>query len=209
MPGHEPGTDGRRRDAANTFGTAGPAAMRILFTLLLVLSAMTGTGAEDGIRVEQLPLEGWRLVTDGVMGGLSQGELLHETRLGRPGVCLRGQVSTRNNGGFVQIALDLDRDAVTAARMDGIGLRVIGNGEAYNVHLRTSYLWLPWQSYRATFETSTQWQEILLPFETFEPYKTSTPLDPAKIRRIGIVAIGREFEADVCIAEPAFYRAVR
>lgn len=154
-----------------------------------------------------LPTAGWRLITDTVMGGVSQGRSWRDTVAGRDAVCLEGDVSTDNNGGFVQITLDLDSDtARRAAQYDGISLQVLGNGERYNLHLRTRDLWLPWQSFRAGFDSAATWHEVRLPFTTFEPYRTGASLRPERLQRIGVVAIGRDFDASVCVAEPAFYR---
>ena len=94
-----------------------------------------------------------------------------------------------------------DCDSVVFFEID-----VRGNGEIYNVHLRTSDLWLPWQSYRASFETSPQWSGVFLPFSGFEPYRTGSELRLDKLRRIGIVAIGRDFDADVCVNRVALQR---
>lgn len=52
----------------------------------------------------------WRLLTDGVMGGVSTGRMTRETIAGRPALRLRGEVGLANNGGFVQIVLDLSPD---------------------------------------------------------------------------------------------------
>ena len=52
----------------------------------------------------------WRLVTDTVMGGVSQGVLSRKTVAARDAVRMRGDVSTENNGGFIQIALNLADD---------------------------------------------------------------------------------------------------
>lgn len=153
---------------------------------------------------QELPPGGWRLVTDGVMGGVSQGAMTVEEIEGRTCIALRGRVSTENNGGFVQIAMDLDDALRNAEGYGGIRLEVIGNGETYNVHLRTSDLWLPWQSYRAAFTASPRWSSIYLPFASFQPYRTSAPLRLDRLRRLGIVAIGRDFSADLCVSAVAF-----
>lgn len=148
----------------------------------------------------------WRMVTDGVMGGVSQGRLSLDDRDGRNCLRLQGKVSTANNGGFVQVALDLPDDPpVDATPYAGVALTVSGNGEAYNLHLRTSDLWLPWQSYRASFVAQPEWHTVHLPFSGFEPYRTGQALRTDRLRRLGIVAIGRNFEADVCIARVWFY----
>jgi hypothetical protein len=148
----------------------------------------------------------WRLITDQVMGGRSSGVLVMDQYLGRNCLRMRGSVSTANNGGFVQIALDLAAGkSMDASNFTGLVLEMMGNGERYNIHLRTSELWLPWQSYRADFSSSSKWDEIRLPFSEFEPYKTKKRLDAGKLVRIGVVAIGRQFEADLCLGKIAFY----
>ena len=148
----------------------------------------------------------WRLISDQVMGGRSSGVLVMDQYMGRNCLRMRGSVSTANNGGFIQIALDLASGRTfDASAFKGLALEVVGNGEQYNVHLRTSQLWLPWQSYRSSFIADSKWREIRLPFSAFEPYKTSKNLDTAKLARVGVVAIGREFDADVCVGSIAFY----
>ena len=79
----------------------------------------------------------WQLFTDRVMGGVSNGTMVRETVEGRPAVRMRGDVSLENNGGFVQIALDLAPDgrAVDVSAWSGLELDVFGNGEEYSVHL--------------------------------------------------------------------------
>lgn len=182
-------------------------------SLLLVSVTITaGTGGvnamEDANFIE-LPNDRWRLVTDGVMGGVSRGTMTVEEIDGRSCIALRGHVSTKNNGGFIQAALDLDEPLRDAGGFDGIRLDVTGNGESYNVHLRTADLWLPWQSYRAAFQTSSEWSTVFLPFSEFEAYRTTTVLKTDRLRRIGIVAIGRDFDAEVCFTRVAYQRTPR
>jgi len=57
----------------------------------------------------------WRLVGDTVMGGVSRGTLTQENVAGRPAWRMRGSVSLENNGGFLQMALDLARLAKTVS----------------------------------------------------------------------------------------------
>ncbi len=150
--------------------------------------------------------ERWRLFSDRVMGGVSTGELTPEEIVGRSCLRMQGDVSLENNGGFVQIAIDLG-DALPTQLPDytGIALDVYGNNESYNLHLRTDGMRRPWQSYRATFEATPEWQTIKLPFSEFEAHRYEAPLDVSSIRRIGIVAIGRAFEADLCLGRVTFY----
>jgi adhesin HecA-like repeat protein len=149
----------------------------------------------------------WRMFSDSVMGGISRGSLTLDTIDSKSCLRLRGDVSLDNNGGFIQAALDIERtEAADASGYQGLLLEVYGNGEEYNLHLRTDDVWLPWQSYRASFQAPTRWQSVKLPFKDFSGYRIGKRLDLKHLKRIGIVAIGREFTADLCIATLALYR---
>lgn len=150
----------------------------------------------------------WRLVTDQVMGGDSKGVIGREVIAGRAAIRVRGDVSLENNGGFVQAALDLSptADVVDASGWDGIAIDVFGNGELYGVHLRTDYLAKPWQSYRQNFTAYADWRTVVLRFSAFAPYRTDIPLDKRRLRRIGLVAIGRAFQCDFAIGGLSYIR---
>jgi hypothetical protein len=149
----------------------------------------------------------WRLVTDQVMGGVSTGTLTLSTWKGRNCIRMQGAVSTDNNGGFVQIALSLsDQGRFDASAYDGIELEVAGNNEHYNVHFRTSGLLLPWQSYRSGFMATPDWRTVRIAFSDVKAYKTTRSFRRDKLERIGLVAIGRDFHADLCLASLRFYR---
>ena len=149
----------------------------------------------------------WRLITDGVMGGVSRGSLEWDIVAGRDAVRLRGDVSTDNNGGFIQIALDLapNGGAIDASEFTGIALDVCGNDETYGAHLRSTQTTRPQQSWRADFRATSAWRRIQFPFAGFVPHRIDEALDVTRLRRLGIVAIGRAFIADVAIASVAFY----
>ncbi|SNT27896.1 CIA30 family protein [Tropicimonas sediminicola] len=149
----------------------------------------------------------WSLVSDRVMGGVSSGAMSRERIAGRDAIRLQGAVSLENNGGFLQLALDLasDGEAVDARRWTGLRLDVFGNDQDYNLHLRTSDIRRPWESFRHAFRATPDWTTVLLPFAEFTPHRTDQPLRLERLRRIGVVAIGRAFEADVAIADIRFY----
>jgi hypothetical protein len=68
------------------------------------------------------------------MGGVSTGHLCREDFDGRTSNVLRGKVSLRNNGGFIQMATNLAHDAkdsrlVDASSFDGIEVDVQYQGE--------------------------------------------------------------------------------
>jgi len=150
----------------------------------------------------------WRGVSDQVMGGISEASVSHGVIDGRPCLRLTGDVRLENDGGFIQAALDLTSPGETLDASGFAGVRIIarGNGEKYSVHLRTPDNVRPWQSYRAHFTVGPDWETIDLPFETFVPYRLEATLDRMRLRRIGLVAIGRAFYADLAVSELAFYR---
>lgn len=150
----------------------------------------------------------WEYVADRVMGGVSNGGMRQETYRGRAATVLRGDVSLENNGGFVQIAFDLqdERAWLNAERWDGIEIDVCGNDEIYDLRLRTTQLSRPWQSFRTTFTATRDWSTLQVPFDAFEPHRTEAAFKPQELRRIGILGIGRVFRAEVAVARVGLYR---
>lgn len=149
----------------------------------------------------------WKCVRDAVMGGISKARLSSVVLDGKRCLRLTGTVHLENNGGFVQAALEL-ADAgefLDATPYLGIRLFVRGNGERYSVHLRTSDNQNPWESYRAHFVAGNEWSIVTIAFQDFAPHRTEAPLDTTCLRRIGIVAIGRPFHADVALSKLLFY----
>lgn len=149
----------------------------------------------------------WRAVSDQVMGGVSRASIARETVDGGPCLRLSGDVRLENNGGFIQAALDLaPMEAVCdATGFAGLRLTARGNGETYAVHLRTSDARRPWQSYRAPFTVEDRWSRILLPFADFKPHRLTAALDTRRLRRLGLVAIGRAFTAELRVCELSLY----
>jgi hypothetical protein len=141
------------------------------------------------------------------MGGISEPVLSREVIDGRACLRLRGEVRLENNGGFIQASLDLSAygDTVDVSACAGLRLVVRGNGERYGAHLRSADCVRPWQSYRASFVAGEGWRRVDLPFDAFTPHRLDVPLDLTRLRRIGLVAIGRAFTADLAVCEALFY----
>jgi hypothetical protein len=150
---------------------------------------------------------GWLLISDRVMGGVSSGSVQRESVAGRPAIRMRGGVSLENNGGFLQMAIDLGENGSVADASGWIGIQldVLGNDQSYNLHLRTTDLQRPWESYRQSFTAPAHWTRFQLPFGGFVPHRTERPLRTSRLRRIGLVAIGRQFEVDLAIGDIRFY----
>jgi hypothetical protein len=187
---------------------------RIIRLIMLLCLGVTQTVQANGLIIDDrssgslvsnLGTE-WRLVTDRVMGGVSSGTLTLDNWKGRSCLRMQGEVSTDNNGGFVQIALSMSTKGVfDASSYSGVELEIAGNNESYNIHLRTSGLWLPWQSYRSSFTATPDWQTVRIPFAEVKAYKTTQQFRQDKLERIGLIGIGRDFTADLCVASVRFY----
>ncbi len=183
---------------------------------ILVLSAIAVRAYSGGMLIDDFSSETlisrqgtqWRGVSDQVMGGVSRASVSHDIVGGRPCLRLTGDVRLENDGGFIQAALDLVPSGHTldASGFTGVRLIVYGNGEQYAVHLRTPDNVRPWQSYRARFTAAPGWKTVDLAFADFAPHRLDAPLDIKRLRRLGLVAIGRAFHADLAVSELGFYR---
>lgn len=172
--------------------------------LAVVLFGTQGAMAQEQM-MELTPQ--WEYVADRVMGGVSTGGIAAVQIAGREAMQLRGDVSLENNGGFIQMAFDLAQGGVVdASGYAGIEIEVFGNGEGYELRLRTDALIRPWQSYRAKFRTQREWQTIRLTWADFEANKTDATFDAAGLRRIGVLAYGAEMQAEIAVAAIRFFR---
>lgn len=155
--------------------------------------------------VQMQPETRWRFFTDGVMGGLSTGQVVFLTEGGRRHARMTGRVSTANRGGFIQMRLDLD--SPPAPGTTGVRLVARGNDQRYFVHLRTSGTILPWQYYQAGFDVTRAWAEVRLPFAAFRAsgaFLSRTPR-PEGLTSLAVVAYGRDHEAEIEVREVGFY----
>ncbi|MAH87841.1 MAG: CIA30 family protein [Kiloniella sp.] len=147
----------------------------------------------------------WSYTSDRVMGGVSNGGGGYDEVDGRMAIRLFGQVSTANNGGFIQVSLRLDPRSLAAERYRGIEIDVSGNGEDYNVHLTTTRSFPPWRFYKHSFATSSAWTRHRLPWEDFTSESFRRALDPRTINRLNLTAYARDFEADLAVSRIALF----
>jgi len=150
----------------------------------------------------------WTFLTDRVMGGASVGSMKKVRLEGRGVLHITGNVSLKNNGGFIQARTNLNSRGKTfdAGNFEGILLQTKGNGARYAIHLKTSDTRLPWQYYQALFKSDNTWQEIKIPFSGFKPYSLTKPLEIKALKTIAIVAANKQFKADIYIDSIGFYK---
>ena len=151
----------------------------------------------------------WRFVSDRVMGGVSNGRMDMRSEDGIYYAQMTGDVSTANNGGFIQFraGLSFAGQPDRGASIKGVRLMTRGNNQPYYLHFRTRDSRAPWDYYAASFIASDEWQMIELPFTEFSARRTNTtPLDPTRIISMGVVAYGRDHQADISVATVEFFR---
>ena len=149
----------------------------------------------------------WVFFTDRVMGGVSSGKLEIGSEDGSKFYRMTGNVSTANNGGFIQFQADLSNISNTEEVFNGIKIKVRGNNENYQIFIRTNLTVLPWQYYSSEFYASNQWKEIKLPFSSFKRSNFYQPknINNTDIRTLGIVAYGKDYSADLNVGLIEFY----
>lgn len=167
----------------------------LLITCLLPLPFAT-EGAENTIQTEIVlfnfqksgELNDWLIVNDGVMGGLSQSEIvLSDSNT----AVFQGTVSLENNGGFSSTRTS--PRLYNLAGYNGISLRVKGDGKKYQLRLRMNDRF-DGISYRYHFKTDiNKWIIIQVPFNECVPVFRGRvldhvePISPKKIQQIGFL----------------------
>ena len=148
----------------------------------------------------------WQGVSDRVMGGVSRAHVALTEIMGQRCLKLSGDVRLDNGGGFIQMALDLGlaESCLDASPYAGIALDVLGKDEQYELRLRTPDCIRPWQSFRAAFKATASWTAIWLPFHSFAAHRVDARLDVRRLKRLGLLAIGREFTADLAVTNIRF-----
>jgi hypothetical protein len=175
--------------------------IKLLFaSFLFAISTSGGAMAENLVQTKQ-----WSYFADTVMGGVSQGTAKFENSGPNKTIRLTGEVSTANNGGFIQVRSSIPQEL--AKGKTGIKIKVKGNGDQYFLHIRNSSTRLPWHYYQLGFDTNKAWAEVILPFDAF--IKSSsflrTSMNHDTIKTIGIVAYGKDYSADVSVMSMEFY----
>ena len=176
----------------------------IKFLLLTFFSFSTVFAYEEMIdNFDNNPEKRWIFFADTVMGGKSSGSITFTNNTNDNFARLVGNVTTQNNGGFIQIrrkVSGLDNS------IEFINLQVKGNNQIYHVFLRTTGTILPWQYYKAEFKAVKTWKNLSIPISSFQRSSSflSKKIKPANIRSIGLVAFGRDFKADLYVSEIGF-----
>ena len=115
-------------------------------------------------------LAGWHVENDDVMGGRSQSRLSLDDA---GNAVFAGTISLENDGGFASIQCDYAPADVSGYRAVHLGLK--GDGNRYQARIDAEKN--ARHSYAADFQTSGDWQEIVLPFAEFFAIRHGERLD--------------------------------
>lgn len=143
----------------------------------------------------------WRVVVDGVMGGLSSGRVEHSAS----GLRFSGDLRLENNGGFSQIRAPIVRGALQGA--DGIEIEVRGDGRTYIFDARVANLRMNAGSYQHEFDTAEgDWTTIRMPLNDFRfhAFGRRVPglgaMDASMVESLGVTLADKnagEFELEI------------
>jgi NADH dehydrogenase [ubiquinone] 1 alpha subcomplex assembly factor 1 len=129
----------------------------------------------------------WQTVNDGVMGGISQGQIKITTEKTME---FFGRLSLENNGGFASFRSKPQN--LNLKKGDTLVLRARGDGREYSLNLYTQRR-LTAFSYRAMFTTKKdEWIEVRIPMDRFVATSygqvvNDAPLDPKEIDGLGVL----------------------
>ena len=84
------------------------------------------------------------------MGGFSEGQVTLENKLNTPCYNMTGNVTTENNGDFIQIRTPI-KTLINSNKYKGIYIKVYGNNIKYSLHIRIKLTLAPWQYYFYSF----------------------------------------------------------
>ena len=175
--------------------------LRDIFSYQIFFATVLIVGMSNNASAKNLVYENnWAYLADTVMGGVSRGG----AEFSAGALRLTGQVSTKNNGGFIQIRRTLREINLKDAK--SVKITAKGNDQVYFVFLRTTGTVLPWQYYSAEFRVTENFEEFILPIDEFKKsgLLMTGKVNPKNITSIGLVAFGRDHQAELHVKEVEF-----
>ena len=179
----------------------------LLILLLIFSSNVFAKKDEIQVPFTEENAKFWQYISDQTMGGVSNGQAVLEKDGEIFFARLIGNVSTANNGGFIQLRSTLSFVNLTdnGKVLRGIRLNTRGNGETYHIFIRTSETLAYRDFYYTTFIANNDWEVVDLPFANFKHRFSNGSLDGSDVRTFAIVAYGRDFFSDVSVSDIIFY----
>jgi monofunctional biosynthetic peptidoglycan transglycosylase len=140
----------------------------ILFLISVILIKTITIQNDDNLLLNSALMKSenqWRIVNDGVMGGLSSSKAIinNDNK-----IVFSGYVSLENNGGFASLRSPV-KD-YNFEKFSGIEIKIKGDGKLYSMSMKeTTYF--NGYFYTSTFETKKdEWIVVQIPFNEFKLY---------------------------------------
>ncbi len=167
--------------------------MILILTLILMMQNSNALQKTIYDFSKEVKPAGWLIINDGVMGGLSRGNISMDEESN--GV-FWGHVSLENNGGFSLARLSVP--TLDATGFSKIVLEIKGDSKRYQFRLKEKKGQM--HSYVHFFETNGDWQTVEIPFEKLRPTFRGRALNLPEfagdqIEEIGLL-IGNKKEED-------------
>ncbi len=166
--------------------------MKIIYLILTLMLAMPNTSLFEFKTADEMSR--WRIVNDGVMGGLSQGKIQWDESENI--MIWSGTVSLENNGGFASIRTAPQR--YETGNFQQVLLRVKGDGNTYKFRMRPSGNF-DGIAYSLDFATKKdEWTEISLLAADFQPtfrgriYPEYGAIKTEDLQQIGFLIAGKQ-----------------
>ena len=135
--------------------------MKEFIVTIFILTSMMYTATLYDFNNE-VPDNDWRVINDGVMGGLSKGEF--SVNAAGHGF-FHGQVSLEKNGGFSSVRHRLD--LFDTSNFSQFKLRLKGDGKTYQFRVKADVTQR--HSYIGKMQTSGDWEIITIQFSDMYP----------------------------------------
>ena len=142
--------------------------MKYLLATLVFMTLMTSKIIFDFNKDSNI--KQWRIVNDGVMGGLSVGSF---TLSPNGHGLFKGEISLENNGGFSSVRYRFEKLQVTEDSK--ITIKLKGDGKNYQFRVKDDSS--NYYSYIVTFPTSGEWEEIKISLKDMYPSFRGRKLD--------------------------------
>jgi len=184
--------------------------MKSFLAFLLVMTFLISSAnfAQDKMTLDfgyEKVGQNWRVINDGVMGGLSQGSAV----LTENSIQFTGDISLKNNGGFSSLKAPFAK--VDLSTYSGFKIRYRQQGHP----VAMTFEWHPrfYRYYHKVLlpETNNTWNTVTIPFKSVKQYRLGTTngksistQDLQKIIRLGFIASEKQestfdFEVDYII----------
>jgi len=143
--------------------------MWLLFKIMCIICLMNDTTTLFDFN-KDTAIDAWRVVNDGVMGGLSQGKF----SINSDGHGLfQGKVSLENYGGFSSVRYRFD--TIDTKGFSKVKLRLKGDGKRNQFRIKETSSQR--YSYIANIKTSGYWEPIVVQFSEMHPAFRGRMLD--------------------------------